>query len=214
MNVRNVLHSRTTNKDSVCVTRFYEPYILDRLHDEYSVPVRVNDTILLIDKTLLTVEYFEQEIGIPSALCSDEIKTTVFVIGRRFLQFRFCEDLGGFLASARKEVYMSSRGRYNVDEIYRKVRLTKTNESYPQFESHSPTSFVCRYHRTEGAVVRLSSKQADPGPTRCDDSALRQQWLDSTLNGPLMRTLPHAKSIHRISPTRTSLLLLWTSFLD
>jgi hypothetical protein len=185
MNVHDILHSSKNNKPYTYVTKFYEPYILDRLHNEHSVPVRLNDTVLLVDTTLLTIEYFEQEVEIPSTSYSDEIKTTVFMVGTRFLRFRFCEDLGGFLASDPREVYMSSRGRHDVSEIYRKVRLIKTNRIYPQFKSQSPLTFVCRYRRTEGAVIRLSSKQADPGPNRHDDNAMRHQFISE--NGNFVR---------------------------
>src|SRR5271170_5625118 len=118
------------------VERFYDPYTLDSPNGDVSITLHPNETVQLKDKSLLTIHHFEQDVQ----LDNDDLVINIFVVGRRYLRFRDCEELGAFLSNDPREVYQlgsnkisligPDRTRYSVDQIRRKVNLIKTNLSH------------------------------------------------------------------------------------
>src|ERR1700726_758546 len=122
---------------SKTTTRFYDTYTLDTLDKGNAVSLSLGDTVLLHDETLLTIHHFEHQYD-ESALDSNRLDIEVFVAGAHFKLLSRCDDLGGFLATDRKEVFLTSASdekRYNTNLIIRKVKLVKTNAPYPAFRS-------------------------------------------------------------------------------
>src|ERR1700737_147679 len=155
---------------------FSDPYILDRSTSK--ITLRPHDTVQLFDRSLLTIEHFEHQFDekSPTDPFSHDLIITVYAVGRRYLRFRECEDLAGFLANDPREVYKSElRERISVQEVYRKVTLRKTNLLYPALQSH--TKFTCRYSRRGNSVVSLSPDRADPGRTRVSDPQKRNTFI-------------------------------------
>jgi hypothetical protein len=165
-------------------TIFHDPYTLDFLNNEKSVPLHVKESVLLIEGCILTIDHFEQEVEMEqhSTLHAQTMNIDVFVVGRKYRRFRDCEDLGGFLVYDPKEVYMCNRDRHLVTEIYRKVNLVKTNHLYPNYRSGHPLEYVCRFRRKDKAVVGLTAEQTDEGRTRIDDRKKRNMFIHRRAN--------------------------------
>ena len=169
-------------------TRFYDTYSLDTLDGAHTISLSLGDTILLHDDSLLTIHHFEHEYD-ESTLDNNRLDIQVFVIGAHFNLFSRCDDLGGFLATDRREVYLTSeKKRYNTNLINRKVKLIKTNAPYPAFRSEPPyITYTCRYMRMENSVIALTSSLSDPGRTRLDETRKRNRFLRK----PTKSSSPH-----------------------
>jgi site-specific DNA-cytosine methylase len=171
---------RRKQVSSQITTRFYDTYTLDTLDGTETVSLSLGDTILLHDYTLLTIDHFEQQHN-ESTLDNDRLNIQVSIIGTHFNLFSRCDDLGGFLANDRREVYLTddeNLKRYSINLINRKVKLVKTNAPYPAFKSEPPyTTYVCRYIKTEKSVIALPANLSDPGRTRLDETRKRNRFL-------------------------------------
>lgn len=168
-------------KSSKTTTRFYDPYFIHPQEDNKPVSLAPGDTLLLHDETLITIRYFEYEID-ESTL--GRLQIEVYVVGKQLMPFRVCDDLGGFLADDRREVYMmKGKTRQNTNLINRKVTLIKTNVPYPAFKSEPPyTTYVCRYRKTNSSLITLSAKEATPGRTCIDPTRLRKRFQRKPAN--------------------------------
>ena len=169
---------------------FYEPYTLDSLNGDVSIALHPNDTVQLRDNSLLTIDHFEHEIQGDI----DELNINVFVVGMKYLRFRDCEDLGGFLRYDSREVYglgfdkriiyRPDRPRHPVHQIRRRVNLIKTNLSHRDFQSPSRETFVCRYLRQDQEIVLLSAEQTDNNRVQVDDRRRRNMFVSRRSKAP------------------------------
>ena len=189
--------SKKRKLDEENVDRFYESYTLETLNGEPPIILHPKETVELKDNSLLTIHHFEQHVQIEN----DDMAITVFVVGRRYLRFRDCQNLGGFLrndpqetlrtprevyqlGSNKKAVFGPDRPKFPVYDILRKVNLIKTNLSHRNFQSPAANTFICRYIWDKNAVIRLSSKEADEGRTSADDAKRRNMFLYRRANPP------------------------------
>lgn len=162
---------------------FEGPYTLDSFIGEGTITLHVGDTVQLLDRSLLTIEHFEQHIQIIDD-DRQNLGITIYATGRKYHHFKTCTDLNGFLKTDPYEVYRGSRNRENVNGIRRKVKLIKTNASYPLFKSQGQATFISRYCRKEDTIRRLSPDQADPGRTRIDPTRQRNMFIHHRSNPP------------------------------
>jgi hypothetical protein len=189
--------SKKRKLDEENVERFYESYTLESLNGEPPIILHPKETVELKDNSLLTIHHFEQQVQIEN----DDMAITVFVVGRRYLRFRDCQNLGGFLrnypqetlrtprevyqlGSNKKAVFGPDRPRFPVYDIRCKVNLIKTNLSHRNFQSPAANTFVCRYVWDKNAILRLSSTEADEGRTSADDTKRRNMFLYRRANPP------------------------------
>jgi C-5 cytosine-specific DNA methylase len=161
---------------------FKGPYEFTPPHMKSPLTLRINDTIQLIDKSLVSIDHFEQRIEqrpnfMGNHARDDSINITVHIVGTKYSRFKTCQDLNGFLRSDSHEVYKDGRDKYDVTTILQKVTLVKTNASYPLFATRLPETFVCRYSRKGNAILRLRPDQADPGRTRLDPIRQRNMFI-------------------------------------
>lgn len=178
---------RNRHKTTDTRTVFHDPYTLEQPNGEERMVLFPKDTVEVFDhdrgRSLLTIKYFEQEFSHPEEE-PGSMNIRVFIVGRRYIRFRDYEDLGGFLAQSPYEVCETSRGRYNISQIRRKVKLIKTNNhEYREFQA--PSTFLCRYIRRENAIVGLSAEQADEGRTRIDDTRKRNMFIHHRAKPPV-----------------------------
>jgi hypothetical protein len=156
---------------------FTDPFVLENYTG--SITLNPNETVQLLDRSLLTIEHFEYQMKekIPTDPSFHILDLAVYAVGRRYFRFRDCDDLAGFLVSDSMEVYKSDyRERIPVTEIVRKVTLVKTNLLYPALQSRH--HFTCRYIRRGNSTMSLSPERADPGNrTMVSDTIKRNIFL-------------------------------------
>lgn len=149
-----------------------------------------------MDKSLLTIKYFLQEYR-ERDLVTDSLNIEVLLVGRRYIRFRDCNDLGGFLAYKSREVYENGKSQHHAFEVVRAVKLIKSNN--PAYHVDDKNVYVCKYVRVQSTKEDLCIRGLteyevdDDGRSKIGDKRKRSRFIHGT-STPLTRVLNHRYS--------------------